>query len=117
MKTLNLREAAVFLPLHPEDLRTRAKPGFTPGAKISRSWGFIDDAVAALIRTQYSVWRQARWGDLALKNADRFTGSSLQTMQEYYKLPGLKLRHSTLAQARPKSGSGVPQMSAVQSPF
>ena len=62
MKTLNLREAAVFLHTHAEELRTRAKRGLSPGAKIGRSWVFINDDLAALIRTQYSVRQQARWG-------------------------------------------------------
>ena len=101
MKALNFREATVFLHTHAEELRTRAKRGLSPGAKIGRSWVFIDDDLAALIRTQYSVTRQARWRT-ALENAGRFTGSSLQTMQEYNKPLGLNLRHSTLARAMPR---------------
>ena len=62
MKALNLREATVFLHTHAEELRTRAKRGLSPGAKIGRSWVFINDDLAALIRTQYSVRQQARWG-------------------------------------------------------
>jgi hypothetical protein len=59
MKTLNLREAAAFLHMHPEELRTRAKRGIIPGAKIGRCWVFIDTDLAEFIRSQYPVRRQA----------------------------------------------------------
>jgi helix-turn-helix protein len=66
MKTLNLREAAVFLHMHPEEVRTRAKRGIIPGAKIGRCWVFIDTDLADFIRSQYPVRRQALpvWGSL-----------------------------------------------------
>jgi hypothetical protein len=41
MKTLNLREAAAFLHMHPEEVRMRAKHGIIPGAKVGRRWVFI----------------------------------------------------------------------------
>jgi hypothetical protein len=59
MKTLNLREAAVFLHIHPEELRTRAKRGLIPGAKIGRQWVFIDIDLAEFVRSLYPVRRQA----------------------------------------------------------
>ena len=40
MRTRNLGEAAAFLHVHPEELRTLAKRGIIPGAKIGRCWGF-----------------------------------------------------------------------------
>jgi hypothetical protein len=59
MKTLNLHGAAAFLHMHPEEVRTRAKRGIIPGAKIGRCWVFIDADLADFIRSQYPVRRQA----------------------------------------------------------
>jgi Helix-turn-helix domain len=51
MKTLNLREAASFLHMHPEEVRMRAKRGLIPGAKIGRRWVFIEDDLAEFVRS------------------------------------------------------------------
>ena len=54
MKTLNLREAAAFLKMHPVTLQGKAKVGDIPGAKPGKSWVFIDEDLANYIRSQYS---------------------------------------------------------------
>src|SRR6187401_666841 len=59
MKTLSLSEAAVFLKLHPEELRRRAKRGLAPGAKVGKCWVFIDDDLAEYLRSFYASPRQA----------------------------------------------------------
>jgi hypothetical protein len=85
MKTLNLREAA-FLHMHPEEVRTRAKRGLIPGAKIGRRWVFIEVDLAAFVRSLYAVRRQGLPGrNFALDSADRSneSTSSLRTMREY----------------------------------
>jgi len=41
VKTLDLNEAAAFLHMHPEEVRSRAKQGRIPGAKIGRKWVFL----------------------------------------------------------------------------
>jgi len=41
MRTMNLTEAAGFLHMHPEEVRSRAKRGLIPGAKIGRKWVFL----------------------------------------------------------------------------
>ena len=41
MKTLDLKQAAAFLHMHPEELRSRAKRGLIPGAKVGRKWVFL----------------------------------------------------------------------------
>ena len=46
MKTFNLEEAALFLKLHPEEVRRDAKAGIIPGAKLEKRWAFIDDDLA-----------------------------------------------------------------------
>jgi len=51
--TLNLKEAASFLKIHPQTLRTRAIAGELPGAKIGKSWVFIKEDLAHVIRSRY----------------------------------------------------------------
>ena len=46
MNTLNLQAAALFLHLHPEELRRRAKAGLVPGAKVGKRWVFLEDDLA-----------------------------------------------------------------------
>jgi hypothetical protein len=59
MQTLDLKQAAQFLRLHPEELRQRAKRGLIPGAKVGRSWVFIEDDLVQYVRSLYAVPRQA----------------------------------------------------------
>jgi hypothetical protein len=83
MKTLNLRDAAAFLHMHPEEVRTRAKRGLIPGAKIGRCWVFIDADLADFIRSKYPAKRQALpIRDFALETADR----SRRAQKEYEEL-------------------------------
>jgi len=61
MITLNLKEAAAFLRLHPEELRRKAKAGIIPGAKAGRCWVFIDLDLAEYLRSMYKPdWRALR---------------------------------------------------------
>jgi hypothetical protein len=57
--TFTLIEAAAFLKVHPEELRQRAKAGLIPGAKVGRAWVFLQDDLAAYLRSLYSRHRQA----------------------------------------------------------
>jgi hypothetical protein len=83
MKTLNLQEAAAFLHMHPEEVRTRAKRGLIPGAKIGRCWVFIDVDLADFIRSQYPVRRQAlSVSNFAVETPDPWR----RTQQEYEEL-------------------------------
>jgi len=41
MNTLNLKQAAAFLHMHPEEVRSRSKRGVIPGAKVGRKWVFL----------------------------------------------------------------------------
>ena len=59
MQTLTLVEAAAFLKMHPEEVRSRAKRGVLPACKPGRRWVFIDDDLAAFLRDRYSPQRQA----------------------------------------------------------
>lgn len=59
MKSLTLQEAAVFLKLHPEEVRRRAKNGLVPGAKLGKRWVFLLEDLADYVRSLYSAPRQA----------------------------------------------------------
>jgi hypothetical protein len=90
MKTFNLPEAADFLHMHQEEVRTRAKRGLIPGAKIGRRWVFIEDDLAEFVRSLYPVKRQALpVTKTNLEGADRSGGSLSRTIKEYEKLLGL----------------------------
>ena len=54
METLTLSEAAEFLKVHPQTLRQRAKSGEIPGAKVGRSWVFLEEDLVRVIRARYS---------------------------------------------------------------
>ena len=59
MDTLDLKQAARLLRLHPEELRQRAKLGRIPGAKIGRRWVFVKEDLVQHIRSLYPAPRQA----------------------------------------------------------
>jgi hypothetical protein len=59
MITFTLLQAARFLKVHPEELRQRAKAGLIPGAKVGRAWVFLEDDLAAYLRSLYPRSRQA----------------------------------------------------------
>lgn len=51
--TLDLREAAKFLGIHKETARYRAAIGELPGAKVGRSWRFLEDDLVTYLRSLY----------------------------------------------------------------
>src|SRR5258708_12472331 len=59
MRTFGLKEAAAFLRCPPEELRRRTKAGLVPGAKVGRAWVFLEEDLAAYLRSLYSQPRQA----------------------------------------------------------
>jgi len=61
METLNLKEAAGLLRIHPVTLQEKAKTGEIPGAKIGKRWVFIQIDLIDYIRSQYA--RRALQGD------------------------------------------------------
>ncbi|HEV2227536.1 MAG TPA: helix-turn-helix domain-containing protein [Steroidobacteraceae bacterium] len=98
MKTLDLKEAAEFLRMHPEEVRSRAKRGRIPGAKTGRRWVFLEADLAAHIRSLYPQPRQALQvtsseKELICHYADAVVSggstSALRTGSEYAELLGL----------------------------
>src|ERR1700683_5548600 len=59
LRTLTLDEAAAFLHMHPEEVRTRTKRGLIPGAKTGRRWVFLEIDIVEFVRSLYPVRRQA----------------------------------------------------------
>ena len=53
MKTLDLKEAADFLKMTPEGLRTKVARGEIPGAKPGKRWCFREDDLAEYLRSLY----------------------------------------------------------------
>lgn len=53
IKSLDLKEAAEFLGLHPSTLQARARGGVIPGAKVGRAWRFLDADLVDYLRAQY----------------------------------------------------------------
>lgn len=60
MVTLNLKEAAAFLHLHPMTLLRKAQSGEVPAAKPCKCWVFIELDLVEYLRSQYS--KQASQG-------------------------------------------------------
>ena len=61
MSTLTLQEAARLLKIHPVTLQEKARSGEIPGAKIGRSWVFVEIDLLEYIRSKYP--RRALQGD------------------------------------------------------
>jgi hypothetical protein len=53
LRTLTLDEAAAFLHMHPEEVRTRTKRGLIPGAKTGRRWVFLEIDLVEFVRSLY----------------------------------------------------------------
>ena len=54
MNSLDLKEAAHFLKMHWQTLRTKAVSGEISGAKISKRWVFLEEDLVQHVRSQYS---------------------------------------------------------------
>jgi excisionase family DNA binding protein len=53
IRTLTLEDAAELLKIHPQTLRKKAMLGEIPGAKLGKSWVFIEEDLANHIRSNY----------------------------------------------------------------
>jgi excisionase family DNA binding protein len=53
MRTLNLKQAAAFLHMHPNTVQERAKAGTIPAAKPGKLWVFIEDDLVSYLRGLY----------------------------------------------------------------
>ena len=105
MRTLDLAEAAAFLRMNPEELRSRAKRGLVPGAKPGRRWVFLEPDLAEFLRSRYPQPRQAlqvtypQEGVCHFKSAGRSGGSTSPPpgVSEYDDLlrPGRKPRRKS----------------------
>ena len=99
MRTLNLQQAAQFLKLHPVTVLERARAGIIPGAKVGKRWVFIDEDLAAYVRSKYRVHGQALQGDTKENSECHSTGArarriggsvSPTTDDEYSRALGLR---------------------------
>ena len=99
MRTLNLEQAAQFLKLHRVTVLERARAGIIPGAKMGKRWVFLEDDLAAHVRSKYRGFGQALQGDTKGKpechstngKARRTGGSDSRTeADEYSRALGLR---------------------------
>ena len=56
-ETLDIKQAALYLKMHSQTLREKAKSGNIPGAKIGKHWVFIKEDLVSYIRSQYADQR------------------------------------------------------------
>jgi excisionase family DNA binding protein len=85
--TLNLEQAAAFLYLHIETVRRLAQGGVLPAAKPGKRWVFIQEDLAAWLRSNYTQNRQALLSD------DRNKGGKLCHSTNVIKRGGLISPH------------------------
>ena len=57
MKTLDLKEAATLLKLHPEVLRRKVLLGEVPGRKVGKKWLFVEEHLCDFISGRRPVPR------------------------------------------------------------
>jgi hypothetical protein len=106
MRTLELKEAAAFLHIHPVTLLKKAQAGEVPAAKPGKCWVFLDVDLAAYLRANYR--RQASsdsdetvenkpWLSIDRKTRRAGTSISQSKDDEYVKALGLK------TEGKPKS--------------
>lgn len=69
MKTFGLHDAADFLNISIDTMKDFAQNGIVPGAKIGKSWVFID------IKTAYCY--QYFYGDNAILKYDAYAGGNM----------------------------------------
>ncbi|QDX25262.1 helix-turn-helix domain-containing protein [Sphingomonas suaedae] len=89
MQLLTLKEAAAFLRVHPNTMRSYAVRGVVPASKFRREWRFLDDDLVAAIRAGYpgSARMQLSADDKEAEpwhsgNVQAFTTSSSQHLTE-----------------------------------
>lgn len=100
MRTLDLKEAAQLLRMHPEEVRRRVKAGELPGAKAGRAWVFVDLDLVDYLRSLYPAAWQAlqvtsrKESECHYANADQSIGSTFAPPvgSEYANLLGLETK-------------------------
>ena len=120
MNTLDLKEAAKFLKMHPQTVRRLAKAGRLPGAKPGKLWCFLEADLAEYLRSLYGSSRQVPHGSTKeatlwhfLGERSRVTGgcdSRPPTASRYASLLGLPTdapRKSTKIKSARHSGDST----------
>lgn len=110
--TLDIDQAAAFLKIHPKTLQARAKAGTIPGAKIGKSWVFLEADLERHIREQYRCH--------STESAKSGTSTSSTTERELENLLGLptrkKRRNTTTTAAVPRPVDSLRRPLHVRNP-
>jgi hypothetical protein len=100
MKTLDLREAAEFLRLHPHTLEARARTGEIPGAKPGKCWVFLDVDLADWLRAQYKTGTEPKGQECRSTNVAASIGASgksaAKELEKLLARPTVKPRRNTM---------------------
>lgn len=71
MRTMDINECADFLKVHPATAQILAAAGALPGAKIGRSWVFLEDDLIEYLRTQTRKQQRERQANLEVDQSFR----------------------------------------------
>lgn len=84
MSTLNLKQAAAYLHMHPVTLLLKAQSGQVPAAKPAKCWVFILQDLQDYLRGLYPIKKTSK-----LQQADTNFKSSFGSKKSYYQALGI----------------------------
>ena len=95
-RILTLRGAACLLGVHPNTVRTHAREGRLPAAKVGRDWRFLEADLVAWLRSAYpararvqlgadrkeAIWHSGNVQEFTMSSSQRLTERSLDALLE-----------------------------------
>ena len=82
MKTLDLKEAALFLKMTPEGLRRKVANGEIPGAKPGKRWCFCEEDLVGYLKSLYATPAKTSWGVVDANWRNNIWHSTLQKRKD-----------------------------------
>ncbi|TXF11235.1 helix-turn-helix domain-containing protein [Pelomicrobium methylotrophicum] len=99
MTTLDLKQAAAFLRMHPKTVQERAKAGIIPGAKPGKCWVFLQADLEAYLRSLQCRSTASAGSGTSTSRAP--TAAEIATLLA---LPTGRRRRNTMTASRPSTG-------------
>jgi excisionase family DNA binding protein len=119
-RLLTLREAAAFLNVHPNTVRSQVRRGKLPGVQVGRGWRFLEADLIGWIRSRYrnlpatGEWDQPWLFDavqqLELPSARQSTERALDALLERSPGPRARISQSPRVPRRSASDPTLPTM-------